>query len=706
MKKFLLTLLTLILVLAMLVSCAGEQGIQGEKGDKGDKGDTGATGADGRSVKVMSCEKTATDGLVDTYTILFSDGTYTTLSVTNGQSGEKGEAGEPISVVTCEKTATDGFIDTYTITFSDGSIASFTVCNAYELVTVEGVGYDTESDEYTISFSDETKFTFQLPSDAKVLKAYNDASALGFNKSQGEWVVLVIEEACDALLSGGGSVLNPKALASAMSTILSNFDDYFEIETTTNSSEKITITETSGWMSTSGVPAANSGQQNYVYTQKIDVQPGEVVKFVNGSKAVTCRFIVAYSNGSPVDSLSLDGSKLDAYPSTYTVPDGVDQIVATYQRSTTAASAYITSYTTAPVLNPTVTAGVINSIVSGNAGGGTGGSESTTVVTTRKEESILATADSLPAGEYITFPENHVMNKKTLTLSFDVSTLSDTDVIRLGHGETNYGGNYIELTSTKLSVYSYIQSASLVKSQNHGLTVSDYVNITINVDVYTADICVTTPSGTFRINDVSWSGRNGQVFAVSTKSTIKNVKMRWTCTALTSDYWLFGDSYFNCTYAGRWPYYLVQDGVTDVLFTGYPGRACAAALAEFKVLLELGTPKYAIWCMGMNNKDSDTAINATYLATTQEFLELCEENGITPILTTIPCTPTVNNSHKNTWVKNSGYRYVDFAHAVGGEEVGSSWYDGMLHTDLVHPDTLGAEALYYQFIADFPEIFD
>ena len=44
------------------------------------------------------------------------------------------------------------------------------------------------------------------------------------------------------------------------------------------------------------------------------------------------------------------------------------------------------------------------------------------------------------------------------------------------------------------------------------------------------------------------------------------------------------------------------------------------------------------------------------------------------------------------------------ARAVGGEEIGSGWYEGMLHTDNVHPNELGAKALYAQFIADFPEI--
>ena len=45
------------------------------------------------TVTVTSMEKTATDGLVDTYTITYSDGTQTTFEVTNGQDGKDGEKG-------------------------------------------------------------------------------------------------------------------------------------------------------------------------------------------------------------------------------------------------------------------------------------------------------------------------------------------------------------------------------------------------------------------------------------------------------------------------------------------------------------------------------------------------------------------------------------------------------------------------------------
>lgn len=60
----------------------GTPGEPGAKGDPGVKGDPGEPGATGNGI--VSISKTGTSGLVDTYTITFTDGTKTTFDVTNG----------------------------------------------------------------------------------------------------------------------------------------------------------------------------------------------------------------------------------------------------------------------------------------------------------------------------------------------------------------------------------------------------------------------------------------------------------------------------------------------------------------------------------------------------------------------------------------------------------------------------------------------
>lgn len=73
---------------------------------------------------IQSLVKTGTSGLVDTYTVTFTDGTSATFTVTNG---EKGDAGNGIQSVI--KTGTSGLVDTYTITFTDGTSTTFAVTN-------------------------------------------------------------------------------------------------------------------------------------------------------------------------------------------------------------------------------------------------------------------------------------------------------------------------------------------------------------------------------------------------------------------------------------------------------------------------------------------------------------------------------------------------------------------------------------------------
>ncbi|MBQ3017181.1 MAG: hypothetical protein IJD79_10415, partial [Clostridia bacterium] len=117
-----------------------------------------------------SVEKTGTNGLVDTYTITFSDGTTTTFTVTNGADGVDGEDGkdgangqngtdgkdgingtdgkdgadgangkdgESVTVTEVKKIATEGLVDTYVIIFSDGTTTTFTVTNGADGVDGE-----------------------------------------------------------------------------------------------------------------------------------------------------------------------------------------------------------------------------------------------------------------------------------------------------------------------------------------------------------------------------------------------------------------------------------------------------------------------------------------------------------------------------------------------------------------------------------------
>ena len=188
--------LAMVLLLTMFSSCSqqgeqgpagptgpqGEQGIQGVKGEDGhtpiitiqngywyidgvntNQSANGISGATGNGISNIA--KTSTEGLVDTYTITYTNGTTTTFTVTNGAQGIQGIQGVPgkdghSPVITIQdgywyidgvntnevvgegvkgdtgngisdisKTKTEGLVDTYTITFTNGDTTTFTVTN-------------------------------------------------------------------------------------------------------------------------------------------------------------------------------------------------------------------------------------------------------------------------------------------------------------------------------------------------------------------------------------------------------------------------------------------------------------------------------------------------------------------------------------------------------------------------------------------------
>ena len=80
------------------------------------QGDTGPQG-----VGVKGISKTSTSGLVDTYTVTFSDMSTTTYTITNG----KGIVG----VARTSGDGSEGTLDTYTITYNDSTTSTYDVYN-------------------------------------------------------------------------------------------------------------------------------------------------------------------------------------------------------------------------------------------------------------------------------------------------------------------------------------------------------------------------------------------------------------------------------------------------------------------------------------------------------------------------------------------------------------------------------------------------
>lgn len=291
-----------------------------------------------------------------------------------------------------------------------------------------------------------------------------------------------------------------------------------------------------------------------------------------------------------------------------------------------------------------------------------------------------------------------VKYNKALTFNGNFETFSGVEV---GHGKGAYGGSYVKIDNTNLYVYGNTGTDTLVNTYPHGLTISDYITVIIDVGVGTADINVYTSTGHYRQEGVQWEGCNGSIFANAVSTTFTNPSLKWTTKDITENIWVFGDSYLNAKSDARHPYYLYEMGYKNWLACGYPGANSTPALQSLQSLLKIGKPEIIVWCMGMNNGDNGV-VNSQWLSDLNAVKSLCDTYNITLILSTIPSCPIADNTYKNEIVRQSGHRYIDFNKAVGVN--GTTWYNGMLSTDNIHPTSLGAQALARQFVIDVPEI--
>jgi hypothetical protein len=120
----------------------GPAGIQGEQGIQGERGETG--------IGISSIVKSHTQGLVDTYTINYTDGSNTNFTVTNGingKDGEKGADGTSVTVSSVSESSADG--GSNVVTFSNGK--TLTVKNGSK-------GKDgTDGKDYVLSEADKTE---------------------------------------------------------------------------------------------------------------------------------------------------------------------------------------------------------------------------------------------------------------------------------------------------------------------------------------------------------------------------------------------------------------------------------------------------------------------------------------------------------------------------------------------------------------------
>ena len=170
---------------------------------------TGSQGAAGRSV--TSVEKTSTVGLVDTYTITFSDSTTTTFSITNGYTPVKGTdyfdgaTGNGIASVTwLSGTHAEGTSDTYRITFTNATTFDFTVYNGADGEGANNYTHPTGDGNLHVPATGTTN-------SGKVLTAGATEGSLSWQAASGgllPQIVVTIETGSSVTCTDGTTTLN------------------------------------------------------------------------------------------------------------------------------------------------------------------------------------------------------------------------------------------------------------------------------------------------------------------------------------------------------------------------------------------------------------------------------------------------------------------------------------------------------------------
>lgn len=308
----------------------------------------------------------------------------------------------------------------------------------------------------------------------------------------------------------------------------------------------------------------------------------------------------------------------------------------------------------------------------------------------------------LTSGQSLTLPRNYV--RKNIAFSVKIHREITTGLnVLMGLGYKAYTGGWLELTDTKLKVHHYIQSDVVAAEYDHSLALGKDIVVLFDGEIENATIKIISDGQIFsqEINRDSYFAGAG--FVTNVGSNAINAEMNVMPKDINQKIWLYGDSYLGYLNPERWLTYMLEWGFNSWMSDSRPGGNSAEGFASMITDMKIGKPKYILWLNGMNDggdADANTP-SSTWMSNMEKVVKLTKDVEL--VLATIPSVPTINHEAKNAWVRNSGYRYIDFANAVGADANGI-WKDGMLHADGVHPTTLGARALASQVLIDFPEI--
>ena len=465
----------------------------------------------------------------------------------------------------------------------------------------------------------------------------------------------------DATLSVSGGAADAKKTGDEISSLKEDLSAVVESNSYTD--ETIinnTPTFTVGAMSQTG--QLFPSYTTFNYTQKIAVQPGDVVTAICNSIGYDyMRWVCAYSGDTVV---SEKGNAADE--KTYTVPDGIDGVVITVRINNAVNNIKITR-----------------------------NEEKTDVYLKHLPMGYMMKKGALTDGESMTLPYQNVKINNCYVFNANITGFSSITFKKENSA-------YITVDATNLNIVNDVTSLTIP----HGLTIGSNITLMVQNEKST-NISFVRLVSDGAVFDYTTATRflmdSGTPTITSDGSTLTECTFSWVSKNINAPIWMFGDSYFSW-YPSRWTYYLAQDGYTKtVMLNGYAGQESAIAYTALVNLLSVTTPKMVVWCLGMNNADTSEAVNASWYSYFLKIVELQKKYGFELILYTVPTTPIMENDYKNAIIRESGYRYIEADKAVRINDNGD-WVTGALDSDEVHPTEIGAKILYYRILADLPEL--
>ena len=313
------------------------------------------------------------------------------------------------------------------------------------------------------------------------------------------------------------------------------------------------------------------------------------------------------------------------------------------------------------------------------------------------KDCIKATAASIASSgtlQITAFPQ-YLKANGIVSFSGKLSSFND---ISVGFGTST---NNIQVKVDATNIYFIKSGQQLGSAVEHGLTISDFINVTFDNDFFHPKVIISTLSGIFvhdRGEFNSLESYGYPVAVMGTGTSVTDAELRATSDKFNKPIWVVGDSYTSL-YDERWTKQMIKSiGIDDFLIIGLAGGGSGDMYADLQKALVFGTPKFLIWCLGMNDSYDAWSVKFKLLKS------LCASIGVELILQTIPI-PNLDTSSRqvaiNAAIRESGYRYIDACAAMCPNNT-YPWYEGYC-ADGVHPTVLGAKVLAARFLSDFPE---